>query len=72
MCSGLRKQQLACSDLRAGGSCLFCGPPPSALDGPALTPPAHQVGRVEPVMVLRVDKEKGYIDLSKRCVAQRR
>jgi translation initiation factor 2 subunit 1 len=29
---------------------------------------ALQVGRIEPVMVLRVDKEKGYIDLSKRCV----
>ena len=29
-----------------------------------------QVGRQEPVMVLRVDKEKGYIDLSKRRVAQ--
>ena len=27
-----------------------------------------QVGRQEPVMVLRVDKDKGYIDLSKRCV----
>lgn len=26
-----------------------------------------QVGRQEPVMVLRVDKDKGYIDLSKRC-----
>lgn len=26
----------------------------------------RQVGRVEPVMVLRVDKDKGYIDLSKR------
>jgi translation initiation factor 2 subunit 1 len=28
-----------------------------------------QVGRQEPVMVLRVDKEKGYIDLSKRRVS---
>jgi translation initiation factor 2 alpha subunit (eIF-2alpha) len=27
-----------------------------------------QVGRIEPVMVLRVDKDKGYIDLSKRYV----
>lgn len=30
--------------------------------------PVLQVGRQEPVMVLRVDKEKGYIDLSKRFV----
>jgi translation initiation factor 2 subunit 1 len=28
-----------------------------------------EVGRVEPVMVLRVDREKGYIDLSKRRVS---
>ena len=28
-----------------------------------------KVGRVEPVMVLRVDKDKGYIDLSKRRVS---
>ncbi|CAA0836630.1 Eukaryotic translation initiation factor 2 subunit 1 [Striga hermonthica] len=29
-----------------------------------------RVGRIEPVMVLRVDKEKGYIDLSKRRVSE--
>lgn len=29
-----------------------------------------RVGRIEPVMVLRVNKEKGYIDLSKRRVAE--
>lgn len=29
-----------------------------------------RVGRQEPVMVLRVDKEKGYIDLSKRRVSE--
>ncbi|RZC63682.1 hypothetical protein C5167_025454 [Papaver somniferum] len=29
-----------------------------------------KVGRQEPVMVLRVDKDKGYIDLSKRRVAE--
>ncbi|KAE8670234.1 Eukaryotic translation initiation factor 2 subunit 1 [Hibiscus syriacus] len=29
-----------------------------------------RVGRTEPVMVLRVDKEKGYIDLSKRRVSE--
>ena len=34
-----------------------------------LSLPCRQVGRQEPVMVLRVDKEKGYIDLSKRRVA---
>lgn len=28
-----------------------------------------KVGRQEPVMVLRVDKDKGYIDLSKRRVS---
>lgn len=29
-----------------------------------------RVGRIEPVMVLRVDKERGYIDLSKRRVSE--
>lgn len=38
-----------------------------ALAGPSVATP--QVGRQEPVMVLRVDKEKGYIDLSKRRVS---
>lgn len=28
-----------------------------------------RVGRTEPVVVIRVDKEKGYIDLSKRRVS---
>ena len=28
-----------------------------------------KVGRIEPVMVLRVDEDKGYIDLSKRRVS---
>jgi hypothetical protein len=39
------------------------------VSAPALTllfAACRQVGRVEPVMVLRVDKDKGYIDLSKR------
>ena len=40
---------------------VFCGSSKELLPG--------QVGRQEPVMVLRVDKEKGYIDLSKRRVA---
>ena len=29
-----------------------------------------RVGRIEPVMVLRVDRDKGYIDLSKRRVSE--
>lgn len=29
-----------------------------------------KVGRIEPVMVLRVDNERGYIDLSKRRVSE--
>lgn len=44
--------------------CLYCCP--CSCSAAACLVGCQQVGRQEPVMVLRVDKDKGYIDLSKR------
>jgi hypothetical protein len=45
-------------------------PAAHGMHGGLLCLAAVQVGRQEPVMVLRLDKDKGYIDLSKRCGQQ--